>query len=580
MTQWTEKDGKFDSWDNTSLFYRSWIPEKVNDKAIVIIHRGHEHSGRLRQMVEELDLTDFKVFSWDNRGHGMSLGKRGHADDYTDLVRDLDAFVKFVSKTHSIPVTNIAILGNSVGAVTACAWLHDYAPEIRCLVLAAPAFRIRLYVPFAIPLLRLLLKLRPQSTISSYVKAKLLTHDTAQVESYNQDGLITRDISVKVLLGLHDTATRIIKDAAAIETPILVISAGADWVVKNSAQRLFYKNLSSRIKQMRHFPGFFHAILYEQERQKPMAEIKQFILQTFSRENDRSSLLTADKGGPTRTEYDLLSQPASACKGLYYGLQKMGMRTLGRMSDGVKLGWETGFDSGKTLDYVYENKPRGSLLVGKLIDKQYLDAIGWKGIRERRCNLEKLLHDAVQQKAASDQEVRILDVATGCSRYVLNVLKNTSQLKISAVLRDYEEQNLEAGRNLAQQMGLGNVIYQQGDAFSREALFTVDSKPNIIIVSGLYELFPDNQMISTSLQAISEIIAPEGLLIYTGQPWHPQVEMIARTLVNRDQQPWIMRRRTQAEMDTLVKESGFEKMEMEIDRWGIFTVSLARRTKE
>jgi len=72
-------------------------------------------------------------------------------------------------------------------------------------------------------------------------------------------------------------------------------------------------------------------------------------------------------------------------------------------------------------------------------------------------------------------------------------------------------------------------------------------------------------------------VAPSGYLIYTGQPWHPQVEMIARVLSNRDGAPWIMRRRSQAEMDELVRAAGFEKLSMEVDPWGIFTVSVARR---
>ena len=38
-----------------------------------------------------------------------------------------------------------------------------------------------------------------------------------------------------------------------------------------------------------------------------------------------------------------------------------------------------------------------------------------------------------------------------------------------------------------------------------------------------------------------------------------------------------MRRRTQEEMDQLVAAAGFEKIAMEIDEMGIFTVSLARR---
>jgi hypothetical protein len=70
-----------------------------------------------------------------------------------------------------------------------------------------------------------------------------------------------------------------------------------------------------------------------------------------------------------------------------------------------------------------------------------------------------------------------------------------------------------------------------------------------------------------------------GYLVYTGQPWHPQLEFIARALTShRAGSAWVMRRRSQAEMDELVRDAGFEKIAQRIDPWGIFTVSLARRT--
>jgi hypothetical protein len=54
--------------------------------------------------------------------------------------------------------------------------------------------------------------------------------------------------------------------------------------------------------------------------------------------------------------------------------------------------------------------------------------------------------------------------------------------------------------------------------------------------------------------------------------------MIARALnSHRDGVAWVMRRRTQAEMDQLVRDAGFEKVMERIDGWGIFSVSLARR---
>jgi hypothetical protein len=97
------------------------------------------------------------------------------------------------------------------------------------------------------------------------------------------------------------------------------------------------------------------------------------------------------------------------------------------------------------------------------------------------------------------------------------------------------------------------------------------------IVSGLYELFPSNEPVLNSLRGLADAIEPGGYLIYTNQPWHPQLEFIAHVLTNREGERWVMRRRTTAEMDELIRVAGFEKVDMEIDRWGMFTVSVARR---
>jgi hypothetical protein len=146
-------------------------------------------------------------------------------------------------------------------------------------------------------------------------------------------------------------------------------------------------------------------------------------------------------------------------------------------------------------------------------------------------------------------------------------------------LRDYRQVNLDAARQLAGGLGLKDIAFERADAFDRSSLAAIAPRPTIAIVSGLYELFPDNEPLARSLGGIADCIEDGGFLIYTGQPWHPQVEFIARVLTNREGQPWIMRRRTQAEMDELVRAAGFEKLSQEIDHYGIFTVSVARRVR-
>jgi SAM-dependent methyltransferase len=296
-------------------------------------------------------------------------------------------------------------------------------------------------------------------------------------------------------------------------------------------------------------------------------------LERFQSPAPNDSLLDADQHGYTKAEYDRLCSP----NGAHYGLVKFGMKTLGRMSKGIQLGWQSGFDSGLTLDYVYENRPQGKTPLGRMMDRSYLNTIGWRGIRDRKIHLEKILRDAIERTKKEGRPVRIVDIAAGAGRYVLETMRAMPQVPISALLRDYKAENVAAAAKLAREFGLKTVTVKEGDAFDRASLANIEPQPTIGIVSGLFELIPSNDNVLNSLRGLADAIESGGYLIYTNQPWHPQVEFIARVLINREGKPWIMRRRTQAEMDELARTAGFEKLAMEIDHWGIFTVSLARR---
>jgi len=561
------------SWDGAQLFYRAWIPERRTEKALLLFHRGHEHSGRWSEFVKMLALDDVAIFAWDARGHGRSAGERGAADNFGTLVKDVDAFVRHVRDQHGFALENIIVLAHSVSAVTVSAWVHDYAPPIRAMILATPAFRVRLYLPFAIPSLRLKQKFIGPGYVKSYVKAKMLTHDPAQAAQFDADPLIFRQIAVNVLIALHDAGTRLLADAGAISVPTLMLSAGRDWVVSVKAQREFFNGLSSPVKRMHVFPAAYHALFHECERAQVVDRVRDFVREKFAAPAAKSSLLEADKYGHTWEEYERLKLRGSP----HYALVRGGMKTGGRLSKGIDLGWRTGFDSGLTLDYVYENKARGLTPLGRLIDRNYLNSPGWRGIRQRKKNLEASLRRVIEQVYAEGLPVRIVDVAAGGGRYLLETMHALPGIPMTAVLRDYKPENVDAARKLAADLGLTNLVVELGNAFDRGCLTAITPRPTIAIVSGLFELFPENAGVLASLRGLAEVIEPDGYLIYTNQPWHPQVEFIARVLRNREGKPWIMRRRTTAEMDELVRVAGFVKREMKVDEWGMFSVSVARR---
>ena len=231
------------TWDGLTLFYRAWLPASPSRKALLLFHGGHEHSARWQGVVDAVALDDVAIFAWDARGYGRSPGVRGGAESLSALVQDVDAFVTHVIAEYGIGREDMVVMAHSLGAVIVTAWVHDYAPPIRGLILATPAFRVKLYVPFAVPLLRLRQAVLGPGFVRSYAKARLLTHDRAEAERYGRDEYIFRQIAVNMLLDLHDTSTRLLADAGAIHVPTLMLSAGEDWVVSLAAQRRFMRGL-------------------------------------------------------------------------------------------------------------------------------------------------------------------------------------------------------------------------------------------------------------------------------------------------------------------------------------------------
>ena len=83
--------GTFKSFDNADIFYRVWN-YNPSQKTIVILHRGHEHSGRLQAFAENEQFVHFNIFGFDMRGLGHT--SQSVSPHFMDYVRDLDAFVK------------------------------------------------------------------------------------------------------------------------------------------------------------------------------------------------------------------------------------------------------------------------------------------------------------------------------------------------------------------------------------------------------------------------------------------------------------------------------------------------------
>ncbi|MEC7118832.1 MAG: alpha/beta fold hydrolase [Pseudomonadota bacterium] len=564
----------FVSWDGLKIYYRQWHPlvdqaqTLAEPHVVILLHRGHEHSARMEELAQRLVAQGFSVFAWDARGNGYSEGERDYAETFGHYVRDLDQWVAEIRQLTAVSNAQISVIASSMGAVIASAWVHDYAPDIRALVLATAAFKIRLYVPFAVPMLKGVRHFGLMNQVSSYVKARMLTHDVQIQNSYQQDPLISTSIRTDLLIDTAATGQRLVDDAGAITTPTLMLCAGQDWVVDWRSQRQFYHGLSSSWKEWQYYPEAYHALFHEKHRDQVFERCIDFIQRVIQAPVMPTSVKNQHQHGYSRDRADELLLPT---RNPAFKLTKWMMQQFGAQSDSMAVGLKQGFDSGHSLEKVYQNQPGGSSKLGKALDQNYLNSIGWRGIRIRKAHLNELLNLALAQ--LSHAKVHIVDIAAGHGHYLFDLLKINPRVQVQ--MRDYQADNIQAMQQQAEQRGLMDRLQVvQADAFDLNS-YTTKQKFHIGIASGLFELFSDNQLIDQALLGLSKQIHTGGLLLYTNQPWHPQQEFIARVLDNHQGQPWVMRCRSQAEMDQLVRDAGFEKLDMRIDQHGLFTVSLA-----
>lgn len=245
------------------------------------------------------------------------------------------------------------------------------------------------------------------------------------------------------------------------------------------------------------------------------------------------------------------------------------------LSDGIALGYRQGFDSGPMLDYVYRDEARGRLPIGRAIDRLYLNQIGWRAIRARRVLLAATLQSVIATRRDAQLPTHIVDIAAGPGRYLLELLAAADRGDLSALCRDLDPAGQRQGRALAAALGLRAVTFAPGDATDADALARLTPAPQIVVASGIYEILTADEAIRRSMRGVRALLAAGGTFVFTTQITHPQLDLIANTLPNRDGEPWVMGVRPVATVEAWARAAGFTAICTSTEPHGLFAVTTA-----
>lgn len=249
------------------------------------------------------------------------------------------------------------------------------------------------------------------------------------------------------------------------------------------------------------------------------------------------------------------------------------IKTIGRLSTGINLSFKYGFISGYMLDYIYANEPHGKFIIGKIIDKAFLNNTGWQAIRQRKDNLKKFLREIIIENRGRGVKTVILDIASGPAKYILEVLLETGEQDVYVVCQDTDQRWLDYGSEQAEKSGLKNLRFEKGDAFNLGLLSKVAPQPNVVVSSGFYDWITDDELVKRSLNYCYSILPQGGKIVFTNQASHQQMELVQAAFVDFNKEPLRMKTRPAELICGWAKEEGFKNLSTLIDQWGLYSAS-------
>jgi len=258
---------------------------------------------------------------------------------------------------------------------------------------------------------------------------------------------------------------------------------------------------------------------------------------------------------------------------IYYRLLGLLLESVGRLSKGIDTGFTHGFDSGMIMNYIYNNKPQGSLFIGKYLDRIFLDQVTCKAFRSIKQIQSDMINGYLLER--SEKATFIVDLASGKADYLYDILRETTS-NIEVLLCDISESVLKESRDIANKLNLGNKVkFKQGNALDTENLRRITRKPDLLIEVGLYGIIHDDESVKRHLSEVKEILNPDAIL-FNVQTQNPQIELIARSLKNQDGKRCVWHLRPIDLVVRWAEEAGFRNAEIRMDPFNIYAVVLMR----
>lgn len=238
------------------------------DKVICIVHGIGEYGGRFDRVAERFRQCNMAVISLDLRGHGNSLGKKGHCAPRKDVLDDVGSLVEYAQERYG-KKKKIILYGHSMGGNIVMDYRNrgDKNGDICGYIVSAPWIRLVRPVPgFIYSIVKLISKIAPEFTISSEVNEADLGHPES-VKPYRGNRMIHNRISALCAVEGFETGLKLENgtlenNGNAHNIPTLLMHGGKDKICSVYGSRKISERLKSEGDNIEYkeWPELYHEI--------------------------------------------------------------------------------------------------------------------------------------------------------------------------------------------------------------------------------------------------------------------------------------------------------------------------------
>lgn len=266
------REGDFTGARGLSIHYRYWEPQSTLRGVLLIVHGAGEHCARYEPLATFFTAAGYAVTGLDHPHHGRSEGRYGHVERFADFLDTLEIFHRRV--TSDFPGLSQVLLGHSMGGLISCLYLLDHQHAFAGAVLSGPAIRTEIEPPWIqLQLIRLLSAILPGMGVMQ-LDPNGVSRDPVEVEKYVNDPLVNHGkMSARMVAELFAGMKRIQDEAGRISLPLLLLHGGEDPMTSPAGSRFLHQACSSSDNTLKIYPGLYHEIFNEPEREEIFAEV-------------------------------------------------------------------------------------------------------------------------------------------------------------------------------------------------------------------------------------------------------------------------------------------------------------------